>query len=184
MSIYGNPVLLGGSGGGASGYYWKVQYYDKTSTLEYTEYVENGTDATWGVGRDWSTTAGGTAITGILQNVTQNLPLYDVTASISCKLTVSGGYNGGATIKVYFDNVQVFTATANDTYNMNYTDTYEEISTSIGTVTISVTPPASQTGDLVITVTGPNSTTSKTPPKQGANTSYGYGNYSSTFDVT
>lgn len=95
-------------------------------------------------------------------------------------VTVTGGFNGGAVVAVLIDNTQVFTATASDTYNRNYDITQADVSTDIGTVSILITPPSSNTGELYITVTGPNNTITCNPPKQGGNTSYGYGNYSNT----
>lgn len=97
---------------------------------------------------------------------------------------VDGGYNGGAVITVTADGDQVFTTSASDVYNLNYGQTYAEVQTSIGTVTIQVTPPSSQAGELYITVTGPQNSFTSNPPKQGANTSYGYGNYSNSGNLT
>ena len=94
---------------------------------------------------------------------------------------VTGGYNGGAVVAVEIDGVQVFTATAADTYNQNYNITQADVSTDIGTVSIQIIPPASTTGQLYITVTGPENSKTSNPPMQGSNTSYGYGNYSNTF---
>lgn len=99
-------------------------------------------------------------------------------------VTVVGGYNGGAVIKVTANGDQIFTATASDVYNLNYDQTYAEVQTSIGTVTIQVTPPSSQSGELYITVTGPENSFTSNPPKQGANTSYGYGDYSNSDYLT
>jgi hypothetical protein len=99
---------------------------------------------------------------------------------LSTTVTVTGGYNGGAVVAVMIENTQVFTATASDTYNLNYNVTQADVSTDIGTVSILITPPSSNTGELYVTVTGPNNIITCNPPKQGANTSYGYGNYSNT----
>lgn len=99
-------------------------------------------------------------------------------------VTVTGGYNGGAVVAVTIDGTQVFTATASDTYNLNYNNTQASVSTDIGTVTIQITPPTTSSGELYITVTGPGNSETSNPPKQGSNTSYGYGNYSNTFYLT
>lgn len=44
----------------------------------HTEMVQNGEDAAWGAGRDWSLTPNGTASGGVLDDVSGNLDLYKV----------------------------------------------------------------------------------------------------------
>ncbi len=105
-------------------------------------------------------------------------------AGAETTVRVTGGYNGGAVVTVDIDGIQLFTATAADTYNRNYDNTQASVSTDIGAVTIQITPPASNTGELYIIVTGPNNSETSNPPKAGSNTSYGYGNYSNTFYLT
>lgn len=69
----------GTSGGGASGYYWKVDYYNSDgSILLYTNYIVNGQNApTYSF--EWNTSPNQTEETvGILNNVNQNLTVYKI----------------------------------------------------------------------------------------------------------
>lgn len=58
---------------------WAVTYYSTDGTdILYKEYVVNGEDAVWGANKDWSDTADGEAVIGILQNITSNISVYRV----------------------------------------------------------------------------------------------------------
>ena len=100
---------------------------------------------------------------------------------VKTTVKVTGGYNGGAKVTVEIGETEIFTATASDTYNLNYNVTQASVSTDIGTVTIQIIPPSNSSGELNITVTGPNNSVTSNPPKQGSNTSYGYADYSNSF---
>lgn len=93
--------------------------------------------------------------------------------SISVDISVTGGYNGGAVISISFNGTEVFTATGSNTYNTAYNKTADTIETDYGDVDILVTPPATNTSNLVITITGENTIT-KSIKYTGNNTSYGY----------
>ena len=104
-------------------------------------------------------------------------------SGIRVLVTTTGGYNGGAVIAVEIDGTQVFTATGNSPYNLVYDNTQADVTTEIGTVHIEVTPPTTSSGELYIIVTGPANSVTSNPPKQGPNSSYGYGNYSNSFSL-
>ena len=72
------------SGGGASGYFWRVRYYSQDgAVLIHTEYVEDGGNCGYAfAGEGWSTTAGGSAVSGVTRNVSGNLDLYFTEAYI------------------------------------------------------------------------------------------------------
>ena len=58
---------------------WAVTYYSTDGTdVLYKEYVVNGEDAVWGANREWSDSAEGTAVIGILENITANISVYRV----------------------------------------------------------------------------------------------------------
>lgn len=68
---------------------WRVRYYNYEGTaIQYTEYVIDGEDATWGVNKDWSTTSGGEPVTDILDNVNDNIDVYDCQSDSLEKLMV------------------------------------------------------------------------------------------------
>lgn len=94
------------------------------------------------------------------------------------KTTVTGGYNGGATITVLLDGTSVFTATGDSPYNLVYTPSSGSFSIGSGAVTVTITPPPNNQGKLTITYSGAVSETYEVN-HQGANTSYGY-NFSAT----
>lgn len=58
---------------------WAVTYYrtDGVAVL-HTEYVVNGEDAVWGANKEWSDSAEGAAVVGILENITANISVYRV----------------------------------------------------------------------------------------------------------
>lgn len=58
---------------------WAVTYYstDGVAVL-HTEYVVNGEDAMWGANKEWSDSAEGEAVVGILENITANISVYRV----------------------------------------------------------------------------------------------------------
>ena len=66
------------SGGGASGYYWRVRYYSQDgAVLVFSEFVEDGMDCTYAYANlGWSLTPGGSAISGVTEHVSGNLDLY------------------------------------------------------------------------------------------------------------
>lgn len=97
-------------------------------------------------------------------------------------LTVSGGYNGGATIRVINNTDIVFTATAPDTYNLNYNVTSGTFVYDGNNVNINITPPATSTSALGIAFTGGITDNYSVMPA-GNNTSWGY-NFSAVVDDT
>lgn len=99
-------------------------------------------------------------------------------ATQSLVTTVSGGYNGGATITVLLDSNSVFTTTATDTYNLNYPVTSGSFNSILGNVDLTVTPPSTNRSPLLISFSG-NYTETLTVNYNGQNTSYGY-NYTHT----
>lgn len=61
----------------AGGGYWQVRYYNSVGVnLLHTEYVQDGQSATWGAGRNWSVTPGGTASSGVLDHISDNIDVY------------------------------------------------------------------------------------------------------------
>ena len=119
------------------------------------------------------------------QTITQN-GTYDTTlkneivvdvASVSYILittSVTGGYNGGAVITITANDNTIFTATGSSPYNLAYDDTSETVTVDGMKIEITITPPATQTSDLGITIEGENNTLSYSVHYQGSNTSYGY----------
>lgn len=69
-------------GGGTSGYYWKVEYYSSDgNTLLHTQYVVDGQDAP-SYNELWNTSTGQSSETpGILNNISQNLTVYQALAT-------------------------------------------------------------------------------------------------------
>lgn len=71
---------------------WRVRYYNKVGTsMINAEYVVDGEDATWGYGRDWSTTAGGDPSSDILENVSDNIDVYSCVSYIELDYIESTG---------------------------------------------------------------------------------------------
>lgn len=99
-------------------------------------------------------------------------------ATQSLVTTVSGGYNGGATISILLDSNLVFITTATDTYNLNYPVTSGSFNSILGNIDITIIPPSSNASPLYITFGG-NYTETLTVNHNGQNTSYGY-NYTHT----
>lgn len=109
------------------------------------------------------------------------------------RLTVTDGYNGAlsgnpAKIRLYdTDNTTViFYSYADDTnsyYNQHYSIQSATVSSTAGPVQITVTPPATQTSDLGISITVVGNTTNLQIRPNGSNTSWGY-NYSTQIEVT
>lgn len=104
--------------------------------------------------------------------------------SHSYRITVKGGYNGGATITVYYDGYIKFQATGNSPYNLAYSPASGSFTDAGGrTVSITITPPVNNTSPLVISLSGGISGTTGDIMPQGANTSYGYDYDSTTIPV-
>lgn len=100
------------------------------------------------------------------------------------QITVTGGYNGGAIITVKYDGNSVFTATGNSPYNLAYNPSGGSFTDANGvTVTITITPPASSSGKLIISLSGGIVYTTGEISPQGSNTSYGYNFDSGVIDV-
>ena len=108
---------------------------------------------------------------------------YQNVGGIDVVVKVTGGYNGGAVIDISFDGTSVFTATASDTYNRSYDTTHADVDVSGETITIDVTPPPSNTGKLTIAVASGQDSKTLEISAAGQNTSYGYGNYSESFQL-
>lgn len=108
-----------------------------------------------------------------MANAILNIPGGSHVISKLVHTTVSGGYNGGAVITITIDEDVVFTATAYDTYNRNYDKTHEVIYITTFPVIIDITPPATNTGALGISIKGNNTIEYSVMPS-GVNTSYGY----------
>lgn len=107
---------------------------------------------------------------------------YVSVGGVTVEAKVTGGYNGGAIITVTIDGVQVFTATASDTYNRNYNSTHADVTVANDTVSIDVTPPASNTGILYIKLESSTDSHTSSFTAEGPNTSYGYGTNGKTDD--
>lgn len=86
-------------------------------------------------------------------------------------ISVTGGYNGGATISILFDSVQVFTATSLDAYNEVYNNYFD----TVNGIDILVSPPPTIYSKLIIDV----GYIRVEVDHLGSNTSYGY-NYTYT----
>lgn len=69
---------MGGGGGGSE--FFELNFYNKTGTsLIHREYVKSGDDCLYSYGdNEWSDEASGTAVEGILDNITEDLDLYYV----------------------------------------------------------------------------------------------------------
>lgn len=96
--------------------------------------------------------------------------------------TVTGGFNGGATIEVDVDSVTVFTATGDSPYNLAYTPSSGTFTLNGESEAITITPPPTSQSNLTITFSGVYSQTYSVP-YVGGNTSYGY-NFSQTYTYT
>lgn len=119
-----------------------------------------------------STTYTPTEMPEAIRNITPPITHY-------LRITVTGGYNGGATINIYYDNIPVFTTTGNSPYNLAYNPANGSFLDAGGnTVNITVNPPATNTSALTINLTGGIIYTSSNIMPNGSNTSYGY-NYDS-----
>lgn len=59
---------------------WRCVYYYSFDglTLLHIEFVPYGSNATWGAGKEWSDSAGGTAVIGILEDITADISVYRV----------------------------------------------------------------------------------------------------------
>lgn len=100
------------------------------------------------------------------------------------QITVTGGYNGGATITVKYDGNSVFTATGNSPYNLVYNPSGGSFTDGNGdTVSITITPPVNQSGKLIISLSGGIVYTTGEISPAGFNTSYGYNFDSGVIDV-
>lgn len=89
------------------------------------------------------------------------------------RTTVTGGYNGGALINIFLDDVLIFTATGSSPYNLDYNVKEGEFSINKGNVFINVTPPVNSTSLLYIEYSGVYEN-SLSINHVGNNTSYGY----------
>ncbi len=87
--------------------------------------------------------------------------------------SVSGGYNGGATITIMLDNEVKITSIGDSPYNLDYTVKSGHFDTNFGRVDVLITPPANSSGKLKIEYSGVVELTLEIN-HQGANTSYGY----------
>lgn len=95
------------------------------------------------------------------------------------QITVTGGYNGGAVITVKYNGNSVFTATGNSPYNLAYNPSGGSFLDANGnTVNITINPPTSSAGKLVIELSGGIIYNTGEISPTGSNTSYGY-NYDS-----
>ena len=96
----------------------------------------------------------------------------------SFQITVTGGYNGGAIIKVYCNGTVQFSSTGDSPYNLHYTPEGGSISGYGDEIIVTITPPANNTSPLNVSLSnGVTYSTGNIMP-DGANTSYGY-NYDS-----
>lgn len=95
-------------------------------------------------------------------------------------VAVNGGYNGGAVVTVTdgLTSEQLIRGVGSTPYNLQYTPNY--ISTTIGNHEVEVSIPnlASNTSELVVTITFDGLSKSVSFYYTGANTSYGYGSQS------
>lgn len=96
-------------------------------------------------------------------------------------VSVTGGYNGGATISMTLDGSPVFTSTAPDTYNQNYNNRSGTFQTQAGEVAVSITPPPTSSSALTIILAGAVTDSLSIMPN-GSNTSYGY-SYSTSYEI-
>ena len=92
-------------------------------------------------------------------------------------VTISGGYNGGALVKVFIDNTVIYSGTGNSPYNLTYTPSeaefvYDGVSGSISL------PAITQEDPRLIVVTYGSNTENVYFNSAGPNSSYGYGNQS------
>lgn len=94
--------------------------------------------------------------------------------SVTVVTSVTGGYNGGAVISIAIDGTTVFTATAPDTYNQNYNKTSETVDVDGENVDILITPPATTTSKLGISISSSVDALNYQVSPDGQNTSYGY----------
>ena len=94
--------------------------------------------------------------------------------SVTVATSVTGGYNGGAVISIAIDGTTVFTATAPDTYNQNYNKTSATVDVDGENVDILITPPATSTSKLGISISSSVDALNFQVSPNGANTSYGY----------
>jgi len=99
------------------------------------------------------------------------------------QITVIGGYNGGAPIVIKINNEILFTSVGNSPYNLVYTPTDGIIHTTIGNIVITITPPANNTGKLIIELSGAITFNTNEISPEGSNTSYGYNYDSGVIDV-
>lgn len=88
--------------------------------------------------------------------------------------TVTGGYNGGATIKIKLNDTQVFIATGSSPYNSTYNPLTGSFTYNEETVNITINPPASNTAAFTIDITGGIYHSCENIRSLGANNSYGY----------
>ena len=94
---------------------------------------------------------------------------------IILKTNIVGGYNGGAPLRCYVNNILVLSATGTSPYNLDYDVKIASYTIGGHSVDIVVTPPANSTSALIITWSIDNVVVwTESIMPSGDNTSYGY----------
>ena len=100
---------------------------------------------------------------------------YNNEISLELQTSVTGGYNGGASLKCKVNDSEILRGTGTSPYNLDYDIKSGSITIGGKTITVTVTPPADSTSALIVTWKIDNDTVwSESIMPNGANTSYGY----------
>lgn len=101
---------------------------------------------------------------------------YADQVTITLQMSISGGYNGGAQLNCSVDDQNILSAVGTSPYNLDYDVKSGSVTYYGHTISVLVTPPATNTSDLSVTWSIDGVTVwTESIHYTGANTSYGYG---------
>lgn len=107
-----------------------------------------------------------------------------ISNKINMTVSISGGYNGGASVKIHYNGAQVFSATGSSPYNSSYSPSSGTFVIDGETVSVTIPNLPTTTSPFSMTISTSVDSATVTFMHEGRNTSYGYGEQQTTIQLS